>query len=145
MPASCRVLLYFIAVESGSGTLIKYEERCSTGLSIDVRAESAGLDLGGSVEIYSDVVDTGLDVCTPEVLIDVNDKFDFDRVCALTRERLASGDAETVGSKRALKTPSPSQRFRWKAEDNWISPVQYEANPEGCSLSPSSWPAFYGS
>ncbi len=65
----------FIAVESGSGTLIKYEERCSMGLSIDVRAESAGLDLGGSVEVYSDVVDTGLDVCTPEVLIDVKDNF----------------------------------------------------------------------
>ncbi len=72
VPAS---IVIFIAVESGSGILIKYEERCTIGLSIDGRAESAGLDLGGCVEIYSDVVDTGLDACTPEVLIDVKDNF----------------------------------------------------------------------
>lgn len=88
-----------IAVESGSGTLIKFDERCTSGVSLDVKASNAGLENGGSVEICSDVVDVGLDVCAPDLLVEFKDNFDFDRVRALTREKLESGDAETLGNR----------------------------------------------
>lgn len=88
-----------IAVDLKSGTMLKYSERCTSGVSIDVNSSSSGLASGGIVEIASNIVDTGLDVCSPEVLLEFKENFDFDRLRALTMEKLESGDAETLGNR----------------------------------------------
>lgn len=88
-----------VAVESESGTILKYSDRCTTGVSIDVKSSSAALDQGGAVEIASNVVDTGLDVCSPEMLLEFKENFDFSCVRSLTKEKLDSGDAETLGNR----------------------------------------------
>lgn len=89
-----------VGVESASGTLVKYVERLNCdGVSVDVFSESAGLVKGSSIEVRSDVMDIGLDVCAPEFLVEFRENFFYDNVRAYVREKLDGGEAEVFGNR----------------------------------------------
>lgn len=89
-----------IAVDAKSGTLVKYSNSISEGgLSIDVNAEHANLQNGGQMNIYSDVMDVGLDICSPEILVEFRENFYFSHVRAYVQEKLDGGEAEVFGNR----------------------------------------------
>lgn len=89
-----------LAVDACSGTLIKYVDSMpETGLSIDVTSEHAGLRIGGRLNIYTDVLDTGLDVCAPEFLVEFRENFYYSHVRAYIQEKLDGGEAEIFGNR----------------------------------------------
>lgn len=89
-----------LAVETGSGTLVKYNDDLrENGLSIDVHAENSGLAPGGRVDVLSNVLDIGLDVCAPEFLLEFRENFYYDNVRAYIKEKLDGGEAEVFGNR----------------------------------------------
>lgn len=89
-----------VAVDSATGTLVKYVEKVpETGFNIDVKAENAGLIQGGSMEICSDVMDIGLDVCAVDFMTEFRENFYYDKVRSYIKEKLEGGEAEVFGNR----------------------------------------------
>lgn len=100
-----------LAVDGHSGTLVKYvaapppdtdaDEHVKGygAMVIDVSAEHSGLQFGGEVDIYTDVLDVGLDVCAPEFLVEFRENFFFTHVRSYIQEKLDGGDAEVFGNR----------------------------------------------
>lgn len=89
-----------VCVDTASGTLLKYvEEMDKDGVLVDTNGENSGLQNGGSVEICSDVMDIGLDVCAPEFLVEFRENFYYDTVRAYIIEKLEGGEAEVFGNR----------------------------------------------
>jgi translation initiation factor eIF-2B subunit epsilon len=51
------------------------------------------------VEVSVDVVDVGLDVCSPDLLVEFRENFDFDEVRDYVRAKLDGGEAELLGNR----------------------------------------------
>lgn len=89
-----------IAVDANTGTLLKYVEALDKkGILLDVLAENAGFRSGGAVQICSDVVDIGLDVCSPDFLLEFRENFYYENVRAYVKEKLEGGEAEVFGNR----------------------------------------------
>lgn len=89
-----------VGVDKSSGTLLKYLDCLDDkGITIDVNAENSGLQNGGRYEICSDVLDVGLDVCSPDFLLEFRENFYYDSVRAYIREKLEGGEAEVFGNR----------------------------------------------
>lgn len=89
-----------VAVDKATGTLLKYVENMDhAGVTIDVMAGNSGLPAGGSMELCSDVLDVGLDVCAPEFLVEFRENFYYDTVRAYIKEKLDGGEAEVFGNR----------------------------------------------
>lgn len=89
-----------IASQFSSGALCLYA-RTAAGAEfvLDSTAENVGLLAGGGVCISSDVADVGLDVCSPEFLLEFRENFDFDNVRDYVRAKLDGGAAELLGNR----------------------------------------------
>lgn len=89
-----------IALDTTTGTLLKYVEGMNqNGILLDVYAENASLQRGGAVEICSDVMDVGLDVCSPDFLLEFRENFYYEKVRAYIKEKLEGGEAEVFGNR----------------------------------------------
>lgn len=89
-----------VCVDNPSGTLLKYVESLNEdGATIDINAENASLQSGGSVEMCSNVMDVGLDVCAPEFLVEFRENFYYETVRAYITEKLEGGEAEVFGNR----------------------------------------------
>lgn len=89
-----------VAVDAATGTLIKFADNMQDeGVNIDVNGENSGLRAGGRVEICTDVLDVGLDVCAPDFLLEFRENFYYDNVRAYVKEKLEGGEAEVFGNR----------------------------------------------
>eukprot|EP00177_Eucheuma_denticulatum_P001401 GFKZ01002539.1.p1 GENE.GFKZ01002539.1~~GFKZ01002539.1.p1 ORF type:complete len:761 (-),score=108.49 GFKZ01002539.1:1199-3328(-) len=89
-----------VAVDKATGTLVKYVEKIDhAGVTVDVMADISGLPAGGTMELYSDVLDVGLDVCAPDFLVEFRENFYYDTVRAYVKEKLDGGEAEVFGNR----------------------------------------------
>lgn len=88
------------AVDAASKTLVKYTSKDAGGrLSIDVSGDYSGLRDGGQLEICSDVLDIGLDICAPDFLLEFRENFYYSSVRAYIKEKLDGGSAEVYGNR----------------------------------------------
>ncbi len=150
-----------IAVDE-DGALLRYAEQIeSQGVEVNIA--------GGNIEMYTDVVDTGVDVCAPELLLEFKENFDYDRVRALTIEKLDSGDAETMGNRMFARfTDSTAGEYAARIEslatlkhvsqdvlNGWLEPLAHPAGllhfegdifvPKHAKRKPYADPAWKGS
>ena len=123
-----------IAVDN-DGALLRYAEK--------IDAIEVGIS-AGNIRLLSDVVDTGVDVCAPELLLEFKENFDYDRVRALTIEKLDSGDAETMGNRMFARFIDPASgeyaariqslaTLKHVSQDvfnGWLKPLAHPACPK---------------
>lgn len=89
-----------IAVDAKTNTLVKYADSLTEdGISLDIKAENAGLQIGGMADICSDVLDVGLDVCAPDFMVEFRENFYYDNIRAYIKEKLDGGEAEVFGNR----------------------------------------------
>lgn len=88
-----------VVVESQTGTLVKYTTDYKSSLPIDVMEQNTALQHGSQTEIVSNVLDCGLDICSPELLVEFRENFYYDRVRSYIREKLEGGEAEVFGNR----------------------------------------------
>ncbi|PXF49186.1 Translation initiation factor eIF-2B subunit epsilon [Gracilariopsis chorda] len=88
-----------VVVESQTGTLIKYTTDYKSPINIDVMEHNTALQNGSQAEIVSNVLDCGLDICSPELLVEFRENFYYDRVRSYIREKLEGGEAEVFGNR----------------------------------------------
>ncbi|KAI0557633.1 Translation initiation factor eIF2B subunit epsilon [Gracilaria domingensis] len=86
-------------VERRTGTLIKYTSNHRTAISIDVLEHNTGLQDGAQLDFVSNVLDCGLDVCSPELLLEFRENFYYDQVRSYIKEKLEGGEAEVFGNR----------------------------------------------
>uniref|UniRef100_A0A6T6C1I5 Translation initiation factor eIF2B subunit epsilon n=1 Tax=Compsopogon caeruleus TaxID=31354 RepID=A0A6T6C1I5_9RHOD len=90
-----------IAVDSSTRQLVKYTELSpadSAPIQIDLDIAFGGPQRR-AIEVMADVVDCGIDICAPEILVEFRDNFDFSEIRDFIREKLDSGEAEILGNK----------------------------------------------
>jgi NDP-sugar pyrophosphorylase family protein len=88
------------AMQTETGALCFYSDAASLDeVSLDAKGDNAGLRFGGTVQISADVVDVGLDICSPDFLIEFRENFDFDNVRDYVRAKLDGGEAELLGNR----------------------------------------------
>ena len=89
-----------IALDAKTNILVKYLESLSDAdaITVDVKGEHTGLRNGGILDVCSDVLDVGLDVCAPDFMIEFRENFYYDSVRAYITEKLRGGDAEVFGN-----------------------------------------------
>jgi translation initiation factor eIF-2B subunit epsilon len=127
-----------IGVESGSGALCYYGDASNLQhVDFDTKAENVGLRYGGTVELLTDVVDIGVDVCSPDLLVEFRENFDFDNVRDYIRAKLDGGEAELLGNRMfahfvdssaaqyAISVDCYAAYFVASADifDGWMSPI----------------------
>lgn len=89
-----------IAVDASTHTLIKYSTTVTDdGLSLDTTSEHANLQSGARVDILHDVLDIGLDICAPELLVEFRENFYFSRIRSYIEEKLDGGEADVLGNR----------------------------------------------
>lgn len=89
-----------IAVDASTHTLVKYSTNVSDeGLSLDITSEHANLQAGTRVDVFHDVLDIGLDVCAPELLVEFRENFYFSRIRSYIEEKLDGGEADVLGNR----------------------------------------------
>lgn len=90
-----------VAAHARSGALCMYARGggAAAGVALDARAENVGLRGGGAVRVCADVVDVGLDVCSPDLLVEFRENFDFHEVRDYVRAKLEGGEAELLGNR----------------------------------------------
>jgi translation initiation factor eIF-2B subunit epsilon len=91
-----------VATHASSGALCLYKpgrDAAAAAVLLDTRAENVGLRGGGAVRVTNDVVDVGLDVCSPDLLVEFRENFDFDHVRDYVRAKLDGGEAELLGNR----------------------------------------------
>lgn len=89
-----------VATHAATSSLCLYARAPPTEpLPFDARAENIGLRDGGRVDVAADVVDVGLDVCSPDLLVEFRENFDFDSVRDYVRAKLEGGEAELLGNR----------------------------------------------
>lgn len=87
-----------IAVESRTNTLVNYFSNCTTSISINVMEHNSALQNGSQVEIVSNVLDCGIDICSPEFLLEFRENFYYDQVRSYIKEKL-DGDGDVFGNR----------------------------------------------
>jgi translation initiation factor eIF-2B subunit epsilon len=127
-----------VGVESSTGALCCYADASDVRyVDFDTKAENVGLRCGGIVELLTDVVDVGVDVCSPELLVEFRENFDFDKVRDYIRAKLDGGEAELLGnrmyahfvdssaSQYATCVDCPAAYFAASADifDGWMHPI----------------------
>lgn len=89
-----------VAIDASTHTLVKYSTSVNDdGLSLDVAGEHANLQSGARVDIFHDVLDIGLDVCSPEFLLEFRENFYFSRIRSYIEEKLDGGEADVLGNR----------------------------------------------
>lgn len=89
-----------IAVDASTNTLVKYSTTVpNEGLSLDITSEHANLQAGTRVDVFHDVLDIGLDVCAPELLVEFRENFYFSRIRSYIEEKLDGGEADVLGNR----------------------------------------------
>ncbi|CAN8062404.1 unnamed protein product [Agarophyton chilense] len=86
-------------VETRTGTLIKYTSEYASPICIDVLERNTELQSGAQLEVVSNVMDCGLDVCSPEILLEFRENFYYDQVRSYIKEKLDGGEAEVFGNR----------------------------------------------
>lgn len=90
-----------VAIDDTTGGICFFKEdaRDMRDIVLDTKSENVGLQNGGRVTIYTDFVDIGLDICSPDFLVEFRENFDFDSVRDFIRAKLDGGEAELLGNK----------------------------------------------
>lgn len=131
-----------IASQFSTGALCLYARTAAGAeFALDSTAENVGLLAGGGVRISSDVADVGLDVCSPEFLLEFRENFDFDNVRDYVRAKLDGGEAELLGNRmHARFVDDAAGEFASAVDsfagyllasrcvaDGWLAPIQSPA------------------
>lgn len=91
-----------VASQAASGALCVYKrgkDAAGAAVALDAAADNVGLLNGSGVCVSTDVVDVGLDICSPDFLLEFRENFDFDHVRDYVRAKLDGGEAELLGNR----------------------------------------------
>jgi translation initiation factor eIF-2B subunit epsilon len=127
------------ALQSDTGALCFFSDSPSLiAVNLDAKSENVGLRFGGKVQILADVVDVGLDVCSPDFLIEFRENFDFDSIRDYIRAKLDGGEAELLGNRifahmvdssaaeygTRVDSISAHMAATWDVFDGWMIPIR---------------------
>lgn len=89
-----------IVLDGHSNALLKYKEAyTSEGLAVDTTSSVSSFRTGGEVDIFTDIVNCGVDICGPELLLEFRENPDYDRLRDYVRTKLEGGEAEVLGNR----------------------------------------------
>jgi len=88
--------------ETTQMVLFKHVTREAANLNVDLLTVYSNKSRK-AIRILSDIRDGGVYICSPDILIEFRENFDFGSISDLLQEKLGSGDAELLGNKFATK------------------------------------------
>eukprot|EP00871_Galdieria_phlegrea_P005254 jgi/Galph1/572/GphlegSOOS_G5320.1 len=81
-----------------TGQLLQYTPTSDTRSKFVVPNVFGMTNYTSLVEIFSSVEDCGIDICSPEFLVEFRENFDYDHIRDFVREKIAGGEGELLGN-----------------------------------------------